>query len=105
MYKLVGLIIFSVVSILSPFFNKEQLPAAVVVAPQVQSPKPVSILMVGDIMLDRGVWWWMNKEGEDYPFKSSRDLIAGNDIVFANLEGPITHYPSKTINKPNAPLT
>ena len=46
----------------------------------------------------------MNKYGSDYPFKNIHELLKNDDIVLANLEGPITSNPSKTINKNNAPL-
>ncbi|MEK9185022.1 MAG: CapA family protein [Patescibacteria group bacterium] len=66
--------------------------------------KPVIILAFGDLMLDRGARFYMNKYGSDYPLKNIHELLKNNDIVLANLEGPITSNPSKTINKNNAPL-
>lgn len=66
--------------------------------------KKVSILALGDIMLDRQVRQLMDQHGEMYPFENIVSLIEGNDIVYANLEGPITKYPSKTAYRVNAPL-
>ena len=56
------------------------------------SERPVRMLFVGDIMLDRGVKKIVDTYGGgDYffLFKNVRDVISGADIVFGNLEGPI----------------
>ena len=66
--------------------------------------KSVTILAFGDIMLDRSVRERMNTYGEEYPFVKIKDLLRGNDIVYANLEGSITNHPSRTAYKINAPL-
>jgi len=55
--------------------------------------KKTSLILVGDIMLDRGVEYMIKKEGGGdfkFPFlKIVRDLKKG-DILFGNLEGPIS---------------
>jgi poly-gamma-glutamate synthesis protein (capsule biosynthesis protein) len=51
--------------------------------------KPVEILFVGDIMLDRHVELRMKEFGWDYPFASTTDIFKKVDAVVANLEGPI----------------
>jgi poly-gamma-glutamate capsule biosynthesis protein CapA/YwtB (metallophosphatase superfamily) len=67
------------------------------VAPAVPStPKtPVSILFLGDIMLDRTVATRMKKANDPlYPFAKIRNGLGqyfrGQDLVIANLEGPVT---------------
>lgn len=60
------------------FFNKEA-----------HKIKPIEILFVGDIMLDRHVELRMREFGENYPFASTTDIFKRADAVVANLEGPI----------------
>lgn len=74
-------------------------------------PKPVitpesslTIMIGGDIMLDRGVRLTGNKYGYDTLFASITPLFKQADIVVANLEGPITSKPSKTL-LPNGKTT
>ncbi len=57
--------------------------------------KPINVLFVGDIMLDRKVELEMEKNGFDYPFAKIRDFLNKSDFVFANLEGPISESPLK----------
>jgi poly-gamma-glutamate synthesis protein (capsule biosynthesis protein) len=49
-----------------------------------------TILALGDIMTSRVVGQKMLKHGYDYPFIKVKDLLAGADITFANLETSIT---------------
>lgn len=62
-------------------------------------PEPISILMTGDIMLDRYVKTLRQQNPPPFPFSYMPDIIAkveqglgvsGIDIVAGNLEGPIT---------------
>ena len=53
--------------------------------------KPITLLFVGDIMLDRGVEnIWQNYQNSRYPFLNVVDEIRKADIAFANLEGSIS---------------
>lgn len=61
-----------------------------------QSKPQLSILVVGDIMLDRNVRNKINTIGFDEFFKGVKDLLTEPDITVGNLEGPFTNYPSKT---------
>lgn len=45
---------------------------------------------VGDIMLDASSRPVMNEMGYDYPYAQLRKYFAGSQIVFGNLEGPLT---------------
>lgn len=58
-----------------------------------QESKPQQILFVGDIMLDRNVEVLMKKNGDNYPFEKIKDFLADQDLVVANLEGPIVKSP------------
>lgn len=54
----------------------------------------ISIFFVGDIMLGRGVEYMINKEGERdfrFPFLKIADELEKSDILFGNLEGPISN--------------
>ncbi|GAG53101.1 unnamed protein product, partial [marine sediment metagenome] len=55
-----------------------------------QKPEEVSLVAVGDIMLSRVVDSKMRKYGMDYPFLQTREYLKTGDIVFGNLETPIT---------------
>lgn len=56
--------------------------------------KGKSVLFVGDIMLDRGVEYFMEKENNSfYPFEKISNFLDDFDIVFGNLEGPIVENP------------
>lgn len=54
----------------------------------------VTILILGDMMLDRNVATRMELYGTDYPFQNMRELFGDNDLTVANLEGVITHNES-----------
>ena len=54
----------------------------------------INLFLVGDIMLDRGVEYMVNKEGKGdfrFPFLEIADKLKKSDILFANLEGPISN--------------
>lgn len=60
---------------------------------------PLSLLFVGDVMLDRGTKEKiMTVGGGDFsfPFQYTRDSIKEADIAFANLEGPISDKGEKS---------
>jgi len=52
-----------------------------------------TILLVGDIMLDRGVEDLIKQNSIYYPFQKISHFLRGIDIVFGNLEGPIINNP------------
>ncbi|MDP1538981.1 MAG: CapA family protein [bacterium] len=58
-----------------------------------EEEQPIKIILVGDIMLDRGVEYMVEKEGGGdfrFPFLKIADYLKGADIVFGNLEGVIS---------------
>ncbi|MBI4272421.1 AmmeMemoRadiSam system protein B [Candidatus Uhrbacteria bacterium] len=57
----------------------------------------VTLLALGDIMLDRGVRMAMDTHGAGYPFKKIERFLAGSDILVANLEGPITDNTPRSV--------
>jgi len=53
----------------------------------------ITMFLVGDIMLDRGTEYIIKKEGNGnfkFPFLKIADEFNNSDIVFGNLEGPIS---------------
>jgi poly-gamma-glutamate synthesis protein (capsule biosynthesis protein) len=79
--------------------NQENLVAAtptVTAAPVIPDQK-LTILMGGDLMLDRGVRLIGEKYGYSSLFATATPLFKQADIVVANLEGSITSNKSKTV--------
>lgn len=61
--------------------------------------EPVCLVAVGDIMLSRGVAGEIRKHGDlRHPFLKVEKYLKGGDIVFGNLENPIT--PGREIMMP-----
>lgn len=60
--------------------------------------KGVSLVLTGDVMLDRGVEYMVEKQGGGdfrFPFLKIADELQKADIVFGNLEGPISDKGTK----------
>jgi poly-gamma-glutamate capsule biosynthesis protein CapA/YwtB (metallophosphatase superfamily) len=55
-------------------------------------PEPFYIKAVGDIVLGRGVEYHLNNQEKDYtyPFQYVADILRSGDIIFGNLEVPMT---------------
>jgi len=59
-----------------------------------QKGEEVSLIAVGDISFSRGVERIVKKQKDiNYPFLEMRDYLKGADLVFGNLETPITKGP------------
>ncbi len=54
------------------------------------SGEEISIVAVGDIMLGHGVETIIRQKGPDYPFINVRSALQQSDLVFGNLEAPLT---------------
>lgn len=63
-------------------------PAPALVAPE--PAQPIRITLVGDIMLGGSAAEFMRRHGYDYAFDEVRAELARGDVVFGNLEGPLT---------------
>ena len=63
----------------------------VVAVPLVAQANPITLMFVGDIMLSRSVGDKMKKLDDwNWPFEKIGDYLAGADLLFGNLEGPIS---------------
>jgi len=108
-----GFLVQRIVNSEMAFENKNTAPLALTANTdftQISNDSPAensttTILVFGDMMLDRSVRQKMNKFGAGYPFALIKDFLVGNDIVTANAEGPFTFNSSKTLGVHNGPLT
>lgn len=60
--------------------------------PEPSPQNSITLVAVGDIMLGGTAEEIMLKNGYDYPFKHTRQLLGNADIVIGNLEGPLTNH-------------
>ena len=72
----------------SPATLPETTPAPL--AAPAERPVELRIAAVGDIMLGGTAAPEMRKYGYDYPFELTKDILKQAQIVFGNLEGPLT---------------
>jgi len=57
----------------------------------VEEKNYVQLMFVGDLMFDRGIRYYASLNGgNDFIFREIRPTLLENDLVVANLEGPIT---------------
>jgi len=57
--------------------------------------KDIQILFTGDLMFDRGIRYYADKNGSnEYIFDKIYKTLSNSDLVVSNLEGPITDNPS-----------
>lgn len=83
--SLIGLILY-----FQPRINKAQLltPAEII-----EENETITIFLVGDIMLNRGVEYMVEKRGEGdfkFPFLKIAEYLNKADLLFGNLESPIS---------------
>lgn len=64
-----------------------------------EEQKSSTLVVVGDIMLDRYIREVADKRGGDFLFSCDGldELLTSADLVLANLEGPITSHPSMSV--------
>ncbi|MEI8061676.1 MAG: CapA family protein [bacterium] len=84
-----------------------------IVAPLPPVHRSIHLMFVGDMMFDRAVRKTINSKGYDFVFGDAKKLfdktqVGGPDLVVGNLEGSITTFKSKTLQRDgstgNAPL-
>ncbi len=66
--------------------------------PLPEPEKPIELIFVGDVMLDRGVKYMVEKHGDNdfsFPFAKIADEIKNADLTMANLESQISDKGSK----------
>ena len=80
--------------------TSEQKPIVVPVASEIKKEhtEPITILFTGDLMFDRYIRQVAQKKGNNFIFAQVKELLAENDLVVSNLEGPITENKSVSVN-------
>lgn len=63
-----------------------------------EKKRMVHILFLGDLMFDRYIRKIAEKNGNDFVFEKTTNLLKDNDLVVLNLEGPITDNTSKSVD-------
>lgn len=66
------------------------LPATLNAAARPVSAAPIKVIAVGDIMLDGTARPVLGENGYDYPFVQTKRYFEGAQVIFGNLEGPLT---------------
>ena len=89
------LIAFTVLTGLTLLLTIEGFTKSISYSSEIISPekKTISVVLVGDIMLNRGVEYMMKTEGNGdfrFPFSKIAKDLKKADILFGNLEGPIS---------------
>lgn len=72
------------------------------IEPETPQPQKLTLGFVGDIMLDRGIKSNVIKYGDDnydYVFEKIKDYLNNFDVLFGNLEGPISDNGKKVGSK------
>lgn len=69
--------------------------------PIYNASKEVSLITVGDILLDRGVRREITDNGYDYPYLKVRSVLSSADITFGNLECPISDQGNPIYKRPD----
>lgn len=65
---------------------------------EIPTPECATILFGGDMMFDRHIREKAQAVGNyDFIFRDLEPLLASADIVVANLEGPVTDFPSRSV--------
>ncbi|MBI2642510.1 MAG: CapA family protein [Candidatus Wildermuthbacteria bacterium] len=84
--------IFAAVFGVSLFAWQEESQAPLVLPEEETNEEKITLLFVGDIMLDRGVEYYIEKNGGDwrFPFLNIADFLKKADLVFGNLESVIS---------------
>jgi poly-gamma-glutamate synthesis protein (capsule biosynthesis protein) len=73
--------------------------ASSLASPTSQPQQKITMVAVGDILLDRGVGRKIERYGTSYPFKHVASVLSAADLAFGNLEGPLTARCTKAAKK------
>lgn len=91
-------LVIGILALLVPQTTHEDMPQLVAYQPlSLLEEKKVRIMFGGDMMFDRSVREAMKREGDDHVFSCIREVLLDNDLVVANLEGPVTPYTSMSV--------
>ena len=84
--------IFAVIFGISLLAWQKESQAPLVLPREETDKEQITLLFAGDIMLDRGVEYYIEKNGSDwrFPFLNIADFLKKADLVFGNLESVIS---------------
>jgi len=68
-------------------------------------PEPITILAFGDLLLDRYIKREIDRNLPDYPFENLKEILSGNDLLLANLEGSFTDFAPRPLDPNNTSFT
>jgi len=93
------IIVIGIILFISSFLIE---PKVIEIVPKIDEEKAnkeeITLMLVGDIMLDRGVEYMIEKYDDGdfkFPFLKIADELKNADILFGNLEGPISDKGTK----------
>jgi len=88
---LVLLIVISLFIMLGVLIYQDFIEEPLLIIQEPEIREPVTIMFVGDIMLSRGVDYYM-EENDDYkyPFLKIKNYLENAELLIGNLEGPIS---------------
>ncbi|MCU0653037.1 MAG: CapA family protein [Candidatus Pacebacteria bacterium] len=73
--------------------------------PPAAANAPVKIIAFGDLLLDRYIKLLIDRNDANYPLEKMKDVVAGNDLVLANLEGSFTDFSPRKLDPNNTSFT
>ena len=85
-------VFFATLAVFSPVY--QYLASAIIPTTHTEPPAQATVLFGGDMMFDRTVRTAIKWKGEDFVFSCLDPLLHEQDLVVANLEGPITPFAS-----------
>jgi poly-gamma-glutamate synthesis protein (capsule biosynthesis protein) len=92
-----GHFIATIVSAIAALFHFSVPPLPPLPIPLLQVSKQATVLFGGDMMFDRSIRTTIDEKGGDFVFSCIDGTLKSADLVVANLEGPITGNPSKSV--------
>jgi len=90
--------IVALVFIAYPTFAEGPLREVERIIPPISITRPTAtVIFGGDMLFDRTIRGTMEEKGQDYIFLCVDPVFSAADLVVANLEGPITEFPSMSL--------
>ncbi len=68
-------------------------------SPEITRSETITIAAAGDVMLGGTATPFLEKQGYDFPFDSTRSILTSADIAIVNLETPLTHTDELLVKK------
>lgn len=82
---------------IAPYVSKQPLYVAALPSVSIPVDAKATVIFGGDMMFDRTVRSTIDRKGGDFIFACIEPFLQNADLVVANLEGPITEHPSRSL--------